>query len=108
MGFFCIYSYFGAGVTNLNWDRRTAFNGNNPIVQTYWTGEHNKGGTNKKADYNWIRDDNEQDTDKAVRVLLFGGCATNGSMAGSGDFHSYWLRSDSNALVGFFTTVKLD
>lgn len=25
----------GAGVTNLNWDRWTAFNGNNPIVQTY-------------------------------------------------------------------------
>jgi hypothetical protein len=31
----------GAGVTNLDWDRWTAFNGNNPIVQTYWTAEHN-------------------------------------------------------------------
>lgn len=33
----------GAGVTNLNEDRWTAFNGNNPIVQTYWTAEHNIG-----------------------------------------------------------------
>lgn len=53
----------------------------------------NKIGTNKKADYNWIRGNNGQDTDKAVRVLLLGGCATDGSEAGSG---------------GFFTTVKLD
>lgn len=50
----------GAGVTNLNLDRWIAFNGNNPIVQTYWTAEHNIG---------------------------------NGS---------------TNALIGFFTTVKLD
>lgn len=28
--------------------------------------------------------------------------------AGSGYFHSGWVRSDSNATVGFFTTVKLD
>jgi len=33
----------GAGVTNLAWDRWTAFNGNNPIVQTYWSSEHNVG-----------------------------------------------------------------
>lgn len=31
------------GVTNLAWGRWTAFNGNNPIVQTYWTAEHNIG-----------------------------------------------------------------
>lgn len=30
----------------------------------------NKVGTNKKADYNWIRGNNGQDTDKAVRVFL--------------------------------------
>lgn len=30
----------------------------------------NKVGTNKKADYNWKRGDDGQDTDKAVRVLL--------------------------------------
>lgn len=38
----------GAGVTNLSWERWTAFNGNNPIVQTYWTAEHNidNGSTN--------------------------------------------------------------
>lgn len=38
----------GAGVTNLDWDRWTAFNDNNPIVQTYWTAEHNisNGSTN--------------------------------------------------------------
>lgn len=68
----------------------------------------NKVGTNKKADHNWIRGNNGQDTDKAVRVLLFGGSAHNGSGAGSGGFDSNWVRSESNALVGFFTTVKLD
>lgn len=68
----------------------------------------NKVGTNKKADYNWIRGNNGQDTDKAVRVLLLGGRATTGSAAGSGRFDSYWVRSDSIAYVGFFTTVKLD
>ena len=30
------------------------------------------------------------------------------SWAGSGGFDSTWVRPDSNALVGFFTTVKLD
>lgn len=205
----------GAGVTNLNWDRWTAFNGNNPIVQTYWTAEHNVGngstngdhyelgnynadgsnlntypaiyrgilnffgdiwsfirdvviinkdadynsvyllkkgvahadvtvdnvdekcyfigyqanannyitefdlqrgpyfvpnlvGTNKKFDYNYIRGSNGQDTDKSVRVLLVGWRANNGSVAGSGSFYSAWVRSDSGATVGFFTTVKLD
>lgn len=205
----------GAGVTNLNWDRWTAFNGNNPIVQTYWTAEHNIGngstnsdhyelgnynadgsnlntypavyrgilnffgdiwtfvrdvaiinkdtnynsvyllkkgvnhsditidniqdkcyfigdqantdgsitefdfrfgpyfvpnkvGTNKKADYNWKRGANGQDTDKTVRMLLLGGGAAYGSLAGSGYFNSTWVRSDSSANVGFFTTVKLD
>lgn len=68
----------------------------------------NKVGTNKKADDNWIRGNNGQDTDKAVRVLLLGGSATDGSKAGSGCFHSHWVRSASNASVGFFTTVKLD
>lgn len=68
----------------------------------------NKVGTNKKADYNWIKGDNGQDTDKAVRVLLLGGYAANGSEAGSGYFRSRWVRSDSYASVGFFTTVKLD
>lgn len=68
----------------------------------------NKVGTNKKADYNWIRGANGQDTDKAVRVLLLGGCAGNGSWAGSGLFDSGWVRSVSDADVGFFTTVKLD
>lgn len=56
----------------------------------------NKVGTNKKADYNWKRGNDGQDTDKAVRVLLLGGSADHGSRAGSG------------ANVGFFTTVKLD
>lgn len=68
----------------------------------------NKVGTNKKADYNWIRGNNGQDTDKAVRVLLFGGRPYYGSEADSGYFHSSWVRSDSRADVGFFTTVKLD
>ena len=31
-----------------------------------------------------------------------------GSRAGSGGFVSPWVRSDSGANVGFFTTVKLD
>lgn len=41
-------------------------------------------------------------------MLLLGGGGDGGSGAGSGDFHSYWVRSDSVANVGFFTTVKLD
>ena len=69
---------------------------------------HLKVGTNKKADYNWKRGNDGQDTDKAVRVLLLGGHASNGSEAGSGHFRSDWVRSDSSAFVGFFTTVKLD
>lgn len=68
----------------------------------------NKVGTNKKADYNWKRGDDGQDTDKAVRVLLLGGGASNGSSAGSGGFRSFCVRSDSSADSGFFTTVKLD
>lgn len=63
----------------------------------------------------WTKDDNDiirigngQDTDKAVRVLRLGGGADNGSGAGSGGFLSRWVRSDSGASVGFFTTVKLD
>lgn len=68
----------------------------------------NKVGTNKKADYNWIRGNNGQDTDKAVRVILLGGGAHTGSETGSSYFDSAWVRSDSHARVGFFTTVKLD
>lgn len=64
--------------------------------------------SNKKADYNWKRGNDGQDTDKAARVLLFGGSAHSGSEAGSGGFHSTWVRSASDATVGFFTTVKLD
>lgn len=45
----------------------------------------NKVRTNKKADYNWIRGKNGQDTDKTVRVLLLGGSADS-SQAGSGYF----------------------
>ena len=68
----------------------------------------NKVGTNKKADYNWKRGNNGQDTDKAVRVLVLGGSAGSGPWAGSGRFGSTWVRSGSDADVGFFTTVKLD
>lgn len=68
----------------------------------------NKIGTNKKADYNWIRGSNGQDTDKAIRVLRLGGGADTGSRAGSSCFVSGWVRSSSGAYVGFFTTVKLD
>lgn len=66
-------------------------------------------GTDKKFDYNYIRGDNGQDTDKSVRVLLVGGCAHYGSMAGSAYFYSDWeVQFSSNGNVGFFTTVKLD
>ena len=68
----------------------------------------NKVGSNKKADYNWKRGNDGQDTDKAARVLRLGGGATNGSSAGSDYFSSDWVRSDSAVSVGFFTTVKLD
>lgn len=68
----------------------------------------NKVGTNKKADYNWIRGNNGQDTDKAIRVLLLGGLGDLGSEAGSGSFYSHLVRSDYATYYGFFTTVKLD
>ena len=38
---------------------------------------------------------NGQDTDKAVRVLLLSGCASDGSKAGSGYFTSALARSAS-------------
>lgn len=68
----------------------------------------NKVRSNKKADYNWKRGNDGQDTDKAACVLLHWGSAVHGSWAGSGYFFSHWLRSYSRAHVGFFTTVKLD
>lgn len=64
--------------------------------------------SNKKADYNWKRGNDGQDTDKAARVLRLGGYAFHGSTAGSSYFDSAWVRSDFAATVGFFTTVKLD
>lgn len=68
----------------------------------------NKVGTNKKADYNWKRGNDGQDTDKVIRVLLLGGDAHEVSGAGSGGFNSVWVQSAFTAAVGFFTTVKLD
>lgn len=47
----------------------------------------------------WTKDDND---------IIRSGNANSGSGAGSGNFDSDWVRSDSNAHVGFFTTVKLD
>lgn len=61
-----------------------------------------------KIDLKVVSSNDGQDIDKAVRVLLLGGRATNGSGAGSGHFDSSWVLSDSGAHVGFFTTVKLD
>lgn len=43
-----------------------------------------------------------------LNELAVGGCADNGSQAGSGEFYSGWVRPDSYSTVGFFTTVKLD
>lgn len=48
----------------------------------------NKVGSNKKADYNWIRGSNGQDTHKAVRVLLLSSNANNSSKASSSNFNS--------------------
>lgn len=62
------------------------------------------GVSNKKAGYNSKKGSN----DKAVRVLLLGSCAFNGSLAKSGSFDSRFVRSNSSTGVGFFTTVKLD
>lgn len=62
----------------------------------------------KHNDTRYLGGNNGQDTDKAVRLLLLGGIAYNSSKAGSGCFDSHWVRSDYFALVGFFTTVKLD
>lgn len=41
----------GAGVTNLALDKWKAFNGANPIVQTYWTAEHNIGNGSTNGDH---------------------------------------------------------
>lgn len=68
----------------------------------------NKAGTNKKADYNHVRGNNGQDTDKTIRVLSLGVRAHDRFGAGSSRFYSLWTRSGSGAYVGFFTTVKLD
>lgn len=68
----------------------------------------NPTGWAKPLENGLIPHNNGQDTDKAVRVLLLGGRAFNDSAAGSGHFRSDWVRSDSGAAVGFFTTVKLD
>ncbi len=101
MGFYCIYSYLGDQANTNSLITEFDFRFGPYFVP-------NKVGTNKKADYNWKRGDDGQDTDKAVRVLLLGGRADSGSAAGSGLFYSHWVRSVSNAPVGFFTTVKLD
>ena len=107
----------GAGVTKDNVNEKCYLighqaNTNNFITEfDFQRGVYfipNKVGSNKKDDYNWIGDSNGQDTDKAVRVLLLGGGANDGSWAGSGGFASHWIRSNSSARVGFFTTVKLD
>lgn len=68
----------------------------------------NKLGTNKKADYNWKRGKDGQDTNKDVCVLMVGGHAGTGSKAGFGSLYSSWVRSNLDASAGFFTTVKLD
>lgn len=44
----------------------------------------------------------------SAAFIPIGGYADNGSKAGSDGFYSLWVRSDSHADVGFFTTVKLD
>lgn len=107
----------GAGVTIDNIQDKCYFigdqaNSNNFITEfDFRFGPYfipNKIGTNKKVDYNWIRSSNGQDTNKVIRVLLLGGCASDGSAAGSGGFDSDWVRSGSSTLVSFFTTVKLD
>lgn len=64
-----------------DWDRWAAFNGNNPIVQTYWTAEHNIGNGSTNGDH-----------------YELGNYNTDGSN----------LRSIAKAFTGFFTTVKLD
>lgn len=48
----------------------------------------NKVGSNKKADYNWKRGNDGQDTDKAARVLLLSSNANNSSKASSSNFNS--------------------
>lgn len=64
--------------------------------------------TNKKFDYNYIRGNNGQDTDKAVRVLMLGGGAIDGSVAGSGYFHSPWVRSASLPQLSLIKYVHVE
>lgn len=62
----------------------------------------------------WTKDDNDiirignAKFHRELPMLTLGGGASYGSNAGSGRFDSDWVRSTSNALIGFFTTVKLD
>lgn len=59
----------------------------------------------------WTKDDNDIiriGNAKFHRELPINGCATDGSLAGSGYFTSAQVRSFSSFIVGFFTTVKLD
>lgn len=63
----------------------------------------------------WTKDDNDIiriGNAKFHRELpiqnRLNGCATDGSLAGSGYFTSAQVRPFSSFIVGFFTTVKLD
>lgn len=59
-----------------------------------------------KGDSLYINEDGNPTWGSAAFIPTFENAA--GSRAGSGYFTSALVRSASNALVGFFTTVKLD
>lgn len=60
-----------------------------------------------KGDSLYINEDGNPTWGSSAFIPTFENAA-DGSWAGSGYFHSGWVRSGSNADVGFFTTVKLD
>lgn len=63
----------GAGVTNLEWDKWSRFNGNNPIVQTYWSAEHNIGNGNTNGDHYELSAYNDDGSNFSTYPLFYHG-----------------------------------
>lgn len=75
----------------------------NPIVQTYWTAEHNIGNGSTNGDHYELGNYNADGSNLNTYPAVY-----RGILNFFGDFGSDWVRSDFYAAVGFFTTVKLD
>lgn len=63
----------GVGVTNLEWSKWSRFNGNNPIVQTYWSAEHNIGNGNTNGDHYELSAYNDDGSNFSTYPLFYHG-----------------------------------